>query len=159
MMAKIARRIPARAAMTGYHMNETDRDAIAYNQPPFAGLMGLSIISSSVDEIVGTMKSTEQLSNRNGVMHGGAIMAFADNLGGTAASVCLDAGMATTTIESKTNFLRPIRIGDTAHGRCIALHKGRTTAIWQTTITRDDGKVAAIVTQTQIILKWQDHSG
>ena len=86
----------------------------------------------------------------------GAIMGLADHVGGTAATINLGPGQATTTLESKTNFLRPIRIGDTAHARCVALHRGRTTMIWQTTITRDDGKVAAIVTQTQMILEWRD---
>ena len=102
------------------------------------------------------MPATENLANRNGVLRGGAIMGFADNLGGTAATINLGPGKATTTIESKTNFIRPIHIGDTVHGRAIALHKGRTTMIWQTTITRNDGKVAAIVTQTQMVMDWND---
>lgn len=126
------------------------------DQPPFSAYIGIRILRADADEVVAEMPATEALSNRNGVLHGGAIMGFADNIGGTAATINLGPGQATTTIESKTNFLRPIRIGDTAHGRSIALHKGRTTMIWQTTITRDDGKVAAIVTQTQMVFEWRD---
>ncbi|MBY0136426.1 PaaI family thioesterase [Paracoccus yeei] len=118
--------------------------------------MGIRILHADRDAVAATMPAVEGLSNRNGVLHGGAIMGLADHVGGTAATINLGPGQATTTLESKTNFLRPIRIGDTAHARCVALHRGRTTMIWQTTITRDDGKVAAIVTQTQMILEWRD---
>lgn len=146
---------------TGHRLAAGDPDRmadLAEQQPPFSRSLGLQILTADLDEVLGIMPATEALSNRNGVLHGGAIMGFADNLGGTAATVNLGPGQATTTLESKTNFLRPIRIGDTAHGRCIALHKGRTTMIWQTTITRDDGKVAAIVTQTQMVIEWKDPS-
>ena len=65
-------------------------------------------------------------------------------------------GKTTTTLESKTNFLRPIRLGDVARAVSLPLHIGRTTQIWQTTITRGDGKAAAIVTQTQVVIDWKD---
>ena len=70
-------------------------------------------------------------------------MAFADNLGGTASFLNLPAGTRTTTIESKTNFLSAIAVGDTAYAECTPLHRGRTTMVWQTKITRGDGKLAA----------------
>ena len=142
------------AVQKGIAMPLTQQLAAA--QPKFSLVLGFRLISATLDEVVAQMPATEELSNRNGVLHGGAIMGFADNLGGTAAMINLGPGQATTTIESKTNFLRPIRTGDTAHGRCIALHKGRTTMIWQTTISRDDGKVAAIVTQTQMVMEWRE---
>lgn len=129
---------------------------LAQDQPHFSLVLGFRLISATLDEVVAEMPATVELSNRNGVLHGGAIMGFADNLGGTAAVINLGPGQSTTTIESKTNFLRPIRIGDVAHGRCVPLHKGRTTQIWQTTITRRDGKVAAIITQTQMMMTWQE---
>lgn len=122
----------------------------------FSVVLGFRMISAQPDELIAEMPATPELSNRNGVLHGGAIMGFADNLGGTAAIINLGPGQATTTLESKTNFLRPIRIGDVAHGRCVPLHKGRTTMIWQTTVTRDDGKVAAIITQTQMVMEWRE---
>lgn len=128
----------------------------AAEQPEFSRFLGIRILRANADEVIGDMPATGNLANRNGVLHGGAIMGFADNLGGTAATINLGPGKATTTIESKTNFIRPIHIGDTVHGRAIALHKGRTTMIWQTTITRNDGKVAAIVTQTQMVMDWND---
>jgi len=99
------------------------------------------------------MTVTEALSNRNGTLHGGAFMALADNLGGTATFLNLQKGEGTSTIESKTNFFRPVAIGDTARAVTLPLHKGRSTMVWQTTISNGAGKLAAIVTQTQMILR------
>ena len=124
----------------------------ADEQPPFADFMGMKITHLSPERVAAEMKVTEQLSNRNGVLHGGAIMALADNLGGTATIANLPAGASTATIESKTNFFAGIAVGDIAHAECTPLHRGRTTMVWQTKITRGDGKLAALVTQTQIVM-------
>jgi uncharacterized protein (TIGR00369 family) len=121
-------------------------------QPPFAKLMGMNITHLSRDKIVAELFVRDDLENRMGVLHGGAIMAFADNLGGTATTANLPPGARTSTIESKTNFFAPIPIGDTAHAECTPLHRGRSTMVWQTRITRDDGRLCAIVTQTQIVI-------
>ena len=137
-------------------MEREEQERIAFDQPAFAQLLGFRLVSAEPDEMVAELSVTEDLSNRNGVMHGGAIMALADNIGGTATMINLPRGKTTTTLESKTNFLRPIRIGDTARARCVPLHKGRTTMVWQTTITRGDGKTAAIVTQTQVVIDWKE---
>ena len=137
-------------------MTREELDRIAFDQPAFARLLGFRLVSAEPDEVLAELSVTEDLSNRNGVMHGGAIMALADNIGGTATMINLPQGQTTTTLESKTNFLRPIRIGDTARARCVPLHKGRTTMVWQTTITRGDGKTAAIVTQTQVVIDWKE---
>ena len=123
---------------------------------PFSDSLGIRLIVADTEEVVVNMPATPALANRNGVLHGGALLGMADHAGGTLTIMNLAPGQATTTIESKTNFLRPIRIGDTAQGRTVALHKGRTTMVVQTTITRDDGKVAAIVTQTQMIMEWRE---
>lgn len=131
-------------------------DASHREQSPFSDSLGIVLISADRDGVDADMPATEALANRNGVLHGGAIMGLADHAGGSLAIMNLGPGEATTTIESKTNFLRPIRIGDTAHARSILLHRGRSTVIVQTTITRDDGKIAAIVTQTQMIMEWRD---
>jgi uncharacterized protein (TIGR00369 family) len=96
---------------------------------------------------------SDELINRNGVLHGGAIMAFADILGGAASVLNLPEGGRTTTIESKTNFFRSVSLGETARAVCIPLHRGRTTMVWQTTITSGDGRRAAIVTQTQLVMR------
>ena len=79
-------------------------------------------------------------------------MALADTLGAIATVANLAEGAATTTIESKTNFLAAISVGDTATAECAPLHRGRTTMVWQTKVTRGDGRVAAVVIQTQLII-------
>ena len=125
----------------------------ADQQPPFAEFMGMKVTHVSPDRVTAELLVTEQLSNRNGVLHGGALMALADNLGGTAAVANLPPGAITTTIESKTNFFAGIALGDTAHAECMPLHRGRSTTVWQTRVTRGDGKLAALVTQTQLVMK------
>jgi uncharacterized protein (TIGR00369 family) len=114
--------------------------------------MGMKITHVSRDKVTAELFVRDQLENRMGVLHGGAVMAFADNLGGTATIANLPDGARTSTIESKTNFFAPIPISDTAHAECTPLHKGRSTMVWQTRITRNDGKLCAIVTQTQIVI-------
>lgn len=127
-------------------------DRIAKDQPAFANGLGIRLLDYSRDRVVAEMPSTEALSNRNGVMHGGALMGFADNIGGTLASFHLGPGQMTTTVESKTNFFRSIPIGDTATATATPLHAGRRTVVVETRITRGDGKLAAIVTQTQMLM-------
>jgi uncharacterized protein (TIGR00369 family) len=122
---------------------------------PFAKLMGVSVVSVTPDLTIGELKVTDDLCTRPAVLHGGATMAFADTIGAVATVANLKEGESTTTIESKTNFFAAIPLGDTARAECTPLHKGRTTMVWQTKITRGDGKLAAIVTQTQMVLKRQ----
>jgi uncharacterized protein (TIGR00369 family) len=104
------------------------------------------------ERIMAELPAREELNNRHGIMHGGAIMALADNLGGTGATANLKPGQRTATIESKTNFFASIPIGDIAYAECTPLHRGRTTMVWQTRVTRGDGKLCALVTQTQIVI-------
>jgi uncharacterized protein (TIGR00369 family) len=80
-------------------------------------------------------------------------MAIADNLGGAATFTNMPRGAGTTTIESKTNFFAAIPVGDTLRAECTPLHRGRTTMVWQTRITRGDGKLGVLVTQTQLIIQ------
>lgn len=129
--------------------------AAAGPQSQFARHLGARLIAAEPGRVEFEMPVTGVLANRNGVLHGGAIMGLADHAGGTATLLNLPEGRSTTTLESKTNFLRPIRIGDTARAVCTPLHLGRTTQVWQTEVIRGDGKVAAIVTQTQMVLDWQ----
>jgi uncharacterized protein (TIGR00369 family) len=139
-------------------MPQADNDRIRgvmEHQPPFARLLGLRITFASADRVEAELVITDQLGNSNGAAHGGALMALADNIGGTAAWLNLREGQGTTTLESKTNFLRPVPVGETARAVCVPLHKGRTTMVWQTTVSRADGKTAAIVTQTQMVLDRQ----
>jgi uncharacterized protein (TIGR00369 family) len=125
---------------------------LAKLQPLFAEFIGMKITHLSKERVEAELLVREELSNRNGIMHGGAIMALADNIGGTAAVANLPEGASTTTIESKTNFFAAIPVGDTARAECTPLHRGRTTMVWQTKITRGDGRLAAMVTQTQLVL-------
>ena len=119
---------------------------------PFSTLMGINVVSVAPDLVVGELKVREDLCTRPAVLHGGAYMAFADTIGAVATVANLKEGETTTTIESKTNFFAAIPLGDTARAECTPLHKGRTTMVWQTKITRRDGKLAAIVTQTQLVI-------
>jgi len=130
----------------------SDVHPLAYNQPPFAEFLGIKITQVSPDRVTAELAMRPELNNRFGIMHGGAVMALADNCGGTAASANLKDGQSTTTIESKTNFFAAIPLGDVAKAECTALHKGRTTMVWQTRISRNDGKLCALVTQTQLVL-------
>lgn len=129
-----------------------DLDAIAASQPPFARLLGVRVTSASPERVEGEIEIAAELGNRNGVLHGGAIMAIADNMGGTATFMNIAADQTTTTIESKTNFFRAIPMGCTARAVTTPLHRGRTTHVWQTALYGPDGKLAALVTQTQMIL-------
>ena len=130
----------------------SDMNEAALKQPPFAGFLGMKVTHVSPERVTAELVMREELNNRFGIMHGGAIIALADNLGGTATSANLKDGQSTTTIESKTNFFASIPIGDTAYAECTPLHRGRTTMVWQTRITRGDGKLCALVTQTQLVL-------
>lgn len=119
---------------------------------PFAKLIGLELTAVTPEKVEASLKVREEVCTRPAVMHGGAIMALADTLGAIATVANLPAGLGTTTIESKTNFFGAIPMGQTARAECTPLHRGRTTMVWQTRVMREDGKVAAIVTQTQLVL-------
>ena len=125
------------------------------SQPEFSRLLGMTITNVNDTQLFAEMTVKKEFGNRNGVMHGGAIMAFADNIGGTATFINLKPGLSTTTIESKTNFFRPIKIGNKIKAQCDILKQGTKIVVVQTTIFRPDKKVAAIVTQTQMILKFK----
>jgi uncharacterized protein (TIGR00369 family) len=118
----------------------------------FAKLMQIKVITRSPERSEAELYIREDLCNRRGVMHGGAVMGWADNMGGMTASAALKPDQSTATIESKTNFFAPIPKGDTARAVCRPIHSGRSTIVLQTDITRGDGKLAAMVVQTQIVL-------
>ena len=119
---------------------------------PFAELLGIEFISASPDKIVAEMIVREDLCTRPAVLHGGAIMAFADTLGATGTIVNLPEGAGTTTIESKTNFVAPAPAGTRVIGEAIPIHRGRRTMIWQTRVSTPEGRLVALVTQTQLVL-------
>lgn len=117
---------------------------------PFAVTLGMELLEASPDLVRGRLDWTHERTTAGGVMHGGALMALADTCGGVCAFLNLpDGAQGTATIESKTNFLRAVRDGAvTATTR--PLHRGRASIVLETEVTRDDGKLAAKVTQTQV---------
>jgi 1,4-dihydroxy-2-naphthoyl-CoA hydrolase len=116
-------------------------------------LLGVRFVEVAAERVVAELTVREDLCTTPGIMHGGAIMAFADTLGGTATALNLPPGAGTTTIESKTNFFAPGRTGDVVRGECTPLHRGKRTLVWQTRVTAPDGRLMALVTQTQIVLE------
>ena len=119
---------------------------------PFAELLGIEFISASPDKIVAEMIVREDLCTRPAVLHGGAVMAFADTLGATGTIVNLPEGAGTTTIESKTNFVAPAPAGTRVIGEATPVHRGRRTMNWQTRVLTPEGRLVALVTQTQLVL-------
>ena len=117
----------------------------------FADTLGMRFVEVTPERLRAELDVREELCTVPGIMHGGAIIAFADTLGGVATSLNLTPGAGTTTIESKTNFLAAARTGQTIHGECVPLHRGKQTLVWQTRVTVED-RLVALVTQTQIVL-------
>jgi uncharacterized protein (TIGR00369 family) len=118
---------------------------------PFAGLLGLEVVSAEAGEVRGTLAWAEERCTAGGILHGGALMGFADTLGGVCAFLNLPEGATTATIESKTNFFRAVREG-TVIGVTRPLHVGRSFIVVQTDLTDDEGRRVAQVTQTQAVL-------
>lgn len=112
---------------------------------------GIRIVSAEKDKIVGEIDADERHLNNRGIVHGGALMAFADDLGGLVARLNIADEMSTTTIESKSNFFRASQPGKLT-AVSVPLHVGRRTVVAQTQIFGPDGKLAAMVTQTQLVI-------
>jgi uncharacterized protein (TIGR00369 family) len=120
---------------------------------PFSDLMGVEIVSAEKGRVVGRMLVREDLCTSGGILHGGACMAFADALGAVGGVLNLAPGTRTTTLESKTNFFRAVPVGSTVTGETTPLHVGRRSSVWQTRITNAEGKLLALVTQTQMTME------
>ena len=119
---------------------------------PFAALLGIQFTSAAPDRVTAELTVRDDLCTRPAILHGGAIMAFADTLGAIGAVLNMPREANTTTLESKTNFIGAAREGSTVSAECTPVHVGKRTSVWQTRIMREDGKLVAIVTQTQMIL-------
>jgi|SRR5579862_9087073 1,4-dihydroxy-2-naphthoyl-CoA hydrolase len=122
------------------------------NSLPFARLLGIEIREASPEKVTAELLVRDELCTRPAVLHGGAIMSFADTLGAVATMLNLPEGCGTTTIESKTNFLGPAPNGATVEAECTPIHRGKRTMVWQTRISTKEGRLVAIVTQTQLVL-------
>ena len=119
---------------------------------PFANLLGIQILESTPEKVTAELLVRDDLCTQPAVLHGGAVMAFADTLGALATINNLPQGAGTTTIESKTNFLAPAPAGTTVRAECTPIHRGKRTMVWQTRITTREGRLVALVTQTQLVL-------
>ena len=119
----------------------------------FQHFIGVRFVEASPVLVVATLLARDELGNRPGVIHGGVLMAFADTLGGLATRINLRPGQGTTTVESKTNFLRMVAPGTTLTARAEALHRGGRTMVWQTTIRDDANRLVSVTTQTQMVLQ------
>ncbi|RYY58620.1 MAG: PaaI family thioesterase [Comamonadaceae bacterium] len=122
-------------------------------QPLFPGLMGVQLTEATPTRVVATMAVRPDLCTAGGILHGGAHMAFADTLGAVGTVLNLPPGKRTTTTDSSTKFIGGAKAGSIVTGESIALHRGRTTMVWQTSIRSADGKLCAVVTQTQLVLE------
>jgi uncharacterized protein (TIGR00369 family) len=119
----------------------------------FPGTLGIRFLEIEKERVRASLAVEERLCTTPGVLHGGAVMGFADTLGAVATFMNLPSGASTTTIESKTNFLAAGRSGTTIEGDCTPLHRGRRTMVWQTRVLAPEGRTIALVTQTQVVLE------
>ena len=118
---------------------------------PFAKLLGMTFTGAEPDRVTAELVVRDDLCTRPAVLHGGAIMAFADTLGAAGTILNLPEGAWTTTIESKTNFIGPAPLGSRVMGEATPVHRGKTTMVWQTRVTTEAGRLVALVTQTQLV--------
>ena len=121
---------------------------------PFAELKGVEFVEAEKDRVVARMTVRPDLCTLHHTIHGGAVMALADSVGAAATVINLpEDAKGTTTLESKTNFLRGSPVGSTVTGEATPLHIGRRSSVWQTRLTNDEGKLLALVTQTQMTIE------
>lgn len=126
------------------------------HMPAFSKLLGVELVSVAPERIEARLVAREDMGNGSGILHGGAYMAFADYLGAIGTVINLPKGAGTTTMESKTNFFAPARLGSTVIGVSTPLHRGRRTQVWQTRLTNAEGRLLAMITQTQMVLEKKD---
>jgi uncharacterized protein (TIGR00369 family) len=126
-------------------------------EPLFPGLLGVTIVEMSTERVVAEMEVRPELCTVGGLLHGGAYMAFADTLGAVGTLLNLAPGRGTTTTDSSTKFIAAAKVGSRVRGECVALHRGRTTMVWQTSVRGANGRLCAVVTQTQLVLSEREH--
>ncbi|WP_213742334.1 PaaI family thioesterase [Bradyrhizobium sp. dw_411] len=120
---------------------------------PFAELMGVTFVEADRDRVVARLLVRPDLCTLHHTIHGGAVMAFADSVGAAATVLNLpDDAKGTTTIESKTNFIGGAKEDTTVIAIATPIHRGRRTQVWQTRLETEEGKLVAVVTQTQMVL-------
>ena len=127
--------------------------AQALLEPLFPGLMGVRLTELSPERVRAEMLVRPELCTAGGILHGGAYMAFADTLGAVGTVINMPPDARTTTTDSSTKFIAGARVGTVVSADCVALHRGRTTMVWQTSIHSAEGKLCAVVTQTQLVMR------
>jgi 1,4-dihydroxy-2-naphthoyl-CoA hydrolase len=131
----------------------TPLEQIQAMKMPFAELKGVTFVEAEKDKVVARMLVRPDLCTLSHTIHGGAVMALADSVGAAATVINLPVdAKGTTTIESKTNFIGAAREGTTVVATATPIHRGRRTQIWQTRLETEEGRLVAIVTQTQMVL-------
>ncbi len=120
--------------------------------PPFPRWMGIAVTLATPERVVAELTVRQELCTSGEILHGGAIMAFADTIGALGTMVNLRDGQGTTTVESKTNFFAASPVGTRLIAEAIPLHRGRRTQVWETRVTNAEGRLVAKVTQTQMVL-------
>ena len=125
----------------------------AQQNSPFARSLGIEFVDVTRDRLLAELTVRDDLCTLPAIAHGGVLMSFADTLGATATMLNLPDGAGTTTLESKTNFFAAAPVGSVITGECTPLHRGRSTMVWQTRITNAEGRLLALVTQTQMVLQ------
>ena len=143
---------PVAATTAGAPAAAGSGDPIAPIHQPFPRLIGAEITEATPTLVRARLKVVPELCRSGHMLHGGALMAFADMVGSVGAFLNLPEGCATATIESKTNFISPAKEGSVVLAECVPLHAGRRSSVWETRIMREDGKLLAVVIQTQMVI-------
>ena len=132
-------------------MSTPEQEAI--QGQPLARLLGIEVVEARPGRVLARLTVRAEICTSGGILHGGAFMALADTAGAIGASLNLRPGDNTTTIESKTNFLGSAAVGAVVTAEALPVHVGRRSSVWQTRITNEAGKLLALVTQTQLVLR------
>ena len=118
---------------------------------PFAQQLGIEVTAADPHSAQARMAWAPALCTAGGIMHGGALMSFADSIGALVAFLGLPDGATTATITSTTQLFRPVSAGD-VRAEAEALHRGRTTVTVRTSLYDDKDRLVAQTTQVQAVL-------
>jgi 1,4-dihydroxy-2-naphthoyl-CoA hydrolase len=143
------------AKLAGTPANDTEAPEpkrLTPAEQPFPKLIGLEITEATPGRVRAKLAARNELCRSGNTLHGGAIMSLADIVASCGAFLNLPEGAKTTTIESKTNFIGAPKEGAPVFAESVPLHVGRRSSVWQTTVTREDGKLVAMVIQTQMVI-------
>ncbi len=120
-------------------------------QGTFAGVLGMEFTHLSPDRVEATLKVRQEHKQPWGILHGGTVMTLADTVAGAGAYMNLARGQETVTVELKINLIGAVREGS-IRAEATPLHRGRTTSIWETRITDENGKLVAAALSTHLVL-------